>query len=571
MSNKSKNFMQIVVKLVVISVLFEITIFLFQIAPYYKESEKFDPNVVRVTIDDKDVTNSLPDEVFVENDIVMMSAETLMKYFKPYVYYDNKYDTVIITSAVDVVKIKNGTNIMNVNGVDESLSGNTQIKEIKAESGEKDYIVYVPINSLQEIFDITVDFNEKVNVTTPNSLTRMKVVTVEEKTRVRTYKKEFSRNNGYAKKNEKLYIFDPNDKTDDGYVKVKNERGDIGYALLEDIRVKNVVSEPTINQVTDAKNKKISLVWEYAENYTPNREGQAKIDGLDVISPTWLYLKDSLGNLEVTTDKTYFNWAKKQGYLVWPTLKNDFTSLEETSQVITDMNLREKFIEKILAYALANKFDGINIDFEYMNKADKNEFSEFVRELSARLRANDITVSVDVTIPGGSDTYSLCYDRKALANAVDYMMLMAYDQYGSWSKNPGPNASISWVENNIETMLGYEGVSKEKLILCVPFYSRYWKVDSESGVRKGVSTLTMKSANDYLEKYKNKAVWNEEDGQYYVEYTEKGTTTKIWIDNEEALKKKIELIEKYDLAGVAAWRWGYEDGNEVWNVIKNME
>lgn len=571
MSNKSKSFMQIIAKLVVISVLLEITIFLFQIAPYYKESEKFDPNVVRVTIDDKDVTNSLPDEVFLEDDIIMMSAETLMKYFKPYVYYDNKYDTVIITSDVDVVKIKNGTNIMNVNGVDESLSGSTQIKETKAESGEKDYIVYVPINSLQKIFDITVDFNEKVNVTTPNSLTRMKVVTVEDKTRVRTYKKEFSRNNGYAKKNEKLYIFDPNDKTDDGYVKVKNERGDIGYALLEDIRIENVVSEPTIKQVTDVKNKKISLVWEYAENYTPNREGQAKIDGLDVISPTWLYLKDSLGNLEVTTDKTYFNWAKKQGYLVWPTLKNDFTSLEETSQVITDMNLREKFIEKILAYALANKFDGVNIDFEYMNKADKNEFSEFVRELSARLRANGITVSVDVTIPGGSDTYSLCYDRKALANAVDYMMLMAYDQYGSWSKNPGPNASISWVENNIETMLGYEGVSKEKLVLCVPFYSRYWKVDSESGVRKGVSTLTMKSANDYLERYKDKAVWNEEDGQYYVEYTEKGTTTKIWIDNEEALKKKIELIEKYDLAGVAAWRWGYEDGNKVWNVIKNME
>lgn len=571
MSNKSKSFMQIIAKLVVISVLLGITIFLFQIAPYYKESEKFDPNAVRVTIDDKDVTNSLPDEVFLEDDIIMMSTETLMKYFKPYVYYDNKYDTVIITSDVDVVKIKNGTNIMNVNGVDESLSGSTQIKETKAESGEKDYIVYVPINSLQKIFDITVDFNEKVNVTTPNSLTRMKVVTVEDKTRVRTYKKEFSRNNGYAKKNEKLYIFDPNDKTDDGYVKVKNERGDIGYALLEDIRIENVVNEPTIKQVTDVKNKKISLVWEYAENYTPNREGQAKIDGLDVISPTWLYLKDSLGNLEVTTDKTYFNWAKKQGYLVWPTLKNDFTSLEETSQVITDMNLREKFIEKILAYALANKFDGVNIDFEYMNKADKNEFSEFVRELSARLRANGITVSVDVTIPGGSDTYSLCYDRKALANAVDYMMLMAYDQYGSWSKNPGPNASISWVENNIETMLGYEGVSKEKLVLCVPFYSRYWKVDSESGVRKGVSTLTMKSANDYLERYKDKAVWNEEDGQYYVEYTEKGTTTKIWIDNEEALKKKIELIEKYDLAGVAAWRWGYEDGNKVWNVIKNME
>ena len=26
-----------------------------------------------------------------------------------------------------------------------------------------------------------------------------------------------------------------------------------------------------------------------------------------------------------------------------------------------------------------------------------------------------------------------------------------------------------------------------------------------------------------------------------------------------ALKKKIELVNKYDLAGVAVWRWGFED------------
>lgn len=570
-----KNFIQIIVKLIIIAVLLGVSIFLFKVAPYYIEKEKFDPNVVRVTIDDKDVTNFLPDEVFVENDAIMMSAETIMKYFEPFVYYDKKYDTVIITSDIDVIKIKVGDNSMNINGVDESLIGKVEIKQIKVtnESGDTDTSdkVYVPINSLQDILDIELDFNEKVNIFTSKAFTRMQTVTVQDKTKLKTYEEKFSRNNGLAKKGEKLYIFDSENKNDEEYVKIKNERGDIGYAMLKDIHVENVIAEPISEPISNTEKKKISLVWEYAENYTPNRTEQTKIDGLDIISPTWLYLKDSNGNLETTTDTTYLNWAKKQGYKVWPTLKNDFTSLEETSNVITDMNIREKFIEKVVSYAINNKFDGINIDFEYMKKEDKNEFSEFVRELSAKLRSKNITVSVDVTIPGGSDKYSLCYDRTALGKAVDYVMLMAYDQYGSWSQIPGPNASISWVESNIEAMLGYEGVSKEKLILCVPFYSIYWKVDSESGVKKGYNTLTMKSANDYLERYKNNAVWSEDDGQYYIEYTEKGTTTKIWVDNEEALKEKIKLIEKYDLAGVAAWRWGLEDGNDVWNVIKTME
>lgn len=570
-----KNITHIIFKLIIIAVLLGVSIFFFRIAPYYIEKEKFDPNVVRVTIDDKDVTNFLPDEVFVENDVVMMSAETIMKYFEPFVYYDEKYNTVIITSDVDVIKIKMSESSMNINGVDESIIGRATIKQVEEidESGEtKSHSrVYVPINSLQDVLDIELDFNEKVNILTSKAFTRMQTVTVQDKTRLKTYEEKFSRNNGIAKKGEKLYIFDLENKNDEEYVKIKNERGDIGYAMLKDIHIENIIAEPVVEQVSNVEKKKISLVWEYAENYTPNRTEQTKIDGLDIISPTWLYLKDSSGNLETTTDLTYFNWAKKQGYEVWPTLKNDFTSLEETSKVVTDMNIREKFIEKVVNYAVNNNFDGVNIDFEYMNKEDKNEFSEFVRELSAKLRRNNITVSVDVTIPGGSDKYSLCYDRTALGKAVDYVMLMAYDQYGSWSQTPGPNASISWVESNIETMLGYEGVSKEKLILCVPFYSRYWKVDSETGVKKGYNTLTMKSANAYLEKYKNNAVWSEDDGQYYIEYTEKGATTKIWVDNEEALKEKIKLIEKYDLAGVAAWEWGLEDGNEVWNLIKTME
>ena len=63
--------------------------------------------------------------------------------------------------------------------------------------------------------------------------------------------------------------------------------------------------------------------------------------------------------------------------------------------------------------------------------------------------------------------------------------------------------------------------------------------------------------------------YREEDGQYYIENDlSDGTTMKIWIENEDALKKKIELINEYDLAGIAVWRLGFEDGNNVWKVIK---
>ena len=40
----------------------------------------------------------------------------------------------------------------------------------------------------------------------------------------------------------------------------------------------------------------------------------------------------------------------------------------------------------------------------------------------------------------------------------------------------------------------------------------------------------------------------------------------MWLEDEDALEDKLKLIKKYDLAGVSAWRLGFEDSN-VWELI----
>ena len=538
---------------------------LFKIAPYYKPTETFEKGVLRVVVDDKDVTNSLPDEVFVENDVVMMTSKTAMKYFDNiYIYYDEKYDTAIITSDKMIGKIKLGTNTINVNGEDKALEGTAFM------SGEQ---LYIPISSVEEVTDVSIDFNEKVIDTTPRGMSRVKIVKSGSKQKLKAYKNNISMSNGFAYEDELLYVFDTENKAFEDYLTVRNIRGDIGYMVYQEIDAKDILY---FNQGTDIQIKeavddmKYVLAWEYAENYSPDRSNESKMKALDIISPTWLYLTDDEGNIKSTMDQEYFNWAKDEKYQVWPTLKNDFISMAELSTIMNDMELRNKLINNVLDYAIQNKLEGINIDFENMYKEDKNVFSQFVREFSSAFRRNGIIVSIDVTVPGGSDTYSLCYDRTALSKAVDYMMLMAYDQYGVWSTNAGPVASLSWVERNIIDMLGYEGVDKDKLFLCVPFYSRYWSVNTETGNVKSSKAIDMETANSYLERYKEYAKWSDEDGQYYIEFTQNDTTVKIWIENEEALKKKIELINKYDLAGVAVWRWGFEDDEAFKTIDETM-
>lgn len=61
-------------------------------------------------------------------------------------------------------------------------------------------------------------------------------------------------------------------------------------------------------------------------------------------------------------------------------------------------------------------------------------------------------------------------------------------------------------------------------------------------------------------------VFSPETGQNYLEYQEDGKTIKIWLEDETSIKARMELIKKYDLAGVASWRRGYETP-EVWSLI----
>lgn len=564
MNENLNRFIGIFTKILSVIILMGVAVFLFINAPYFKPTETFKKGVMRLVVDDKDVTNSLPSPVYIEDDIVMMSDKTAMKFFSNvYIYYDKKYDTVIITSEKRVGKIKLGENTINVNGVENQLKGTAKIIDDE---------LYIPISSIEDVTEVEIDFNEKVIATTPLGWARSKQIVVAGKHKLKAYKRELSLTTGVAYDFEKLYIFDTEGKEIEDYLIVRNERGDLGYYQYGKIEAREIVEMNQGTRVLEVKNMldqmKYSIVWEYAQNGTPNRTGQTKINGLHIISPTWIELKDSNAELRNTIDRDYINWAKGQKYKLWPTVKNDYINMEDISVIMNDMKLREKLISNILNIALLNEFEGINIDFENMYKADKDLFSQFIRELSAILRANGIISSVDVTIAGGSDTYSLCYDRTAIGKAADFILLMAYDQYGSWSSTAGPTASLSWVESNIKEMLGYENVSKDKLILCVPFYSRYWTVNSETDKIVKTSAISMEQANSYLEKFKDKAVWLEKDGQYYVEYpSNNGTTTKIWIENEESLKKKIELINEYDLAGVAAWRWGYEDGNKSWKVI----
>lgn len=527
----------------------------YYIAPIYYGDEE-----IRVIIDDAEVTRNMPDVAVFVDGKAMLSFDTIKKYFDEYIYFDEKYNTVIITGDTDIIKMELDDNSLNLNGTSKNIK--VPVKKIND-------VIYVPVEELQKMYNIAVVHNEKLIITTDNI--EYKEIKMNQKEKVKLYKKQLSLTTGKVKAGEILTVFSGEESEE--YAKVRTPNGDLGYVKRRDLDGTIVLDKKIIEDNKNAITKKINLTWEYAENYTPNRLEQEKIEGLNIISPTWIYMKNTSGDIKFNTlSSEYIRWAKSKGYTLWPTLKNDSMGIEKTSALVTDMYARENIISNVVELALKYGFEGINIDFENMKLKDKDEFSQFIREFSATLRRNNLVASVDVNVPDGSETWSLCYDHKAISDACDYLMLMAYDQYGR--TKAGPVASLTWVENNINKVIERERVDSKKLVLCVPFYSKYRKdkitMSGDEEILKGISTSTlyMKSVKNYLAnpKFKGSVTWDEELGQYYVEYRNQNILERIWAEDENALKEKVKLVNKYNLAGVASWRWGFETP-ESWQVI----
>ncbi|HHW26148.1 MAG TPA: SH3 domain-containing protein [Firmicutes bacterium] len=356
--------------------------------------------------------------------------------------------------------------------------------------------------------------------------------------------------------------------TDGDWLRVESSDGLFGYLRARDVY--GIEAKPP--RAPEGKpytpkpipGRKVSLVWEHVINKNPDPATLPKMKGLNVVSPTWFHLGPTPGEIVNLADMRYVDWAHDNGYQVWALFSNSFDP-DLTRAVLRNSSLRDKVASQILILAEIYSLDGINLDFENVYMADAPYLTQFVRELTPLLHQQGLTVSMDVTVRSQSENWSLCYERDRLAESVDYMMLMAYDQYWASSPVAGPVSAIPWAEWTIQRTL--EEVPAEKLVLGIPFYTRLWR-ETESGgaIKVSQEAYSMNGLNNWLSRNGVTPVFDPETGVRYAEKKIGQDNYKVWIEDKDSIKARLELADKYGLAGVAAWRRGFET-LDVWDVI----
>ncbi|WP_432663426.1 glycosyl hydrolase family 18 protein [Wukongibacter baidiensis] len=538
-------------------VVFVLLVGIFSITQNQSEIEDSKRDETVLILEDKVIEDV--DSILIEDNNVYLPLEFIQEHFDDSIYTDEDGKKAFI-------------DVSNKNFQMEDDDITKFVKESNANINIplmiKDYTKYLPIDQLEKVFSIDVNYNEESNIVIIDRFGDESKFSEIKYDNVNIYSKESLRghkvdivNNGNVVK-----ILSEEEKS----YRVRTEKGYYGYVekKFTDGEPKQIEFDYKINSTRENQldDGKINVTWEYVYEKTPDISDEEKIEGLDVVTPTWF----SLDNEGVITNKADFDYveeAHEKGYKVWGLVDNSFDP-KLTSEVINNDEMKDKVIAQIAFYASLYDLDGINIDFENVYYEDRDALTEFVEDLTHILKKQNLVVSIDVTVPSGSERWSKVYDRERLSQIVDYVALMAYDEHWATSPVSGSVASIGWVERGIERSL--DTIPKEKLLLGVPFYTRVWKEtkDENGKIKVSSKAVPIRNVEEILDRNNAAISWDEETGQYFATYEEDGAVYKVWVEDTESIKLKLELANKYSLKGIASWRKGYEY-DEVWEVINN--
>ncbi|WP_244898142.1 S-layer homology domain-containing protein [Paenibacillus xylanexedens] len=303
----------------------------------------------------------------------------------------------------------------------------------------------------------------------------------------------------------------------------------------------------------------VQLGWQY-NSTTAEFKKQVEQSEVNTLVPRWFFLNSSM-NVTDHADPALISWASATDRQLWPLLGNRSDSAL-THQMLSSSANRAAVISQVAAYVKTYKLDGINVDFENVDPADREGLTAFVTSLTATLHALGAVVSVDVSPDLGTD-WTDAFDYAKLGAVSDYMVLMGYEEHWNGDPKAGSVASLPWVEKALDTMLSE--VVRAKTILALPLYTRDW-----SSVNPATSSWDITLADQGMRAHATGSVrrWDASLVQYIIGYNSNGKPRYIWAEDSRSLSAKVLMSEQRQIAGLAYWYMGGETA-DVWNAISN--
>lgn len=288
----------------------------------------------------------------------------------------------------------------------------------------------------------------------------------------------------------------------------------------------------------------------------------------------------TVSNTGAITNPSYWPWtdlinaAHSKGVKVIMCVVN-FTA-SDIHTIITNATVKNTFFANVKSRLIQYSLDGVNIDFEGLNTADRGAaINTFMNELTTYIHQQ--VPGAEVSFAGPAVNWG-GWDLPGLAASCDYIFIMGYDFYGSWSSSSGPSAPLTGGSYNITNTLksttsGYGNVVSSnpgKLILGVPYYGNKWKTKTSSAYSDTISYVSsMRYRNTAVDEVSYGRLWDAGSQTPWYRYQLSGVWHQVWYEDTVSLGLKYNLAESKNLKGVGMWALGYDgDKSELWELLR---
>jgi spore germination protein YaaH len=309
----------------------------------------------------------------------------------------------------------------------------------------------------------------------------------------------------------------------------------------------------------------------------------AHADKIDILVPAW-YTVDATGLVSGGPNPLVMRVAREHHVPVMPIISGaDFVQADVHKLVATPGEW-PAVISQLVGACEENSYIGFQLDFENVNWTDRDAFSNMISTVSDALHAKHLEISV-ATVPNAPghagetgfdawlyENWQGVYDLRALANSVDFICLMTYDEHTRWTP-PGPVAGWGWTVQNLDYALKF--VPADKLYLGIPLYGYHWfagtplkptparPVEQPNPSAEYISTP---DALDLARAYGGHSEWDPVDHSPWLYFYRDNMREWIFYTDARAFRERYDLAKQRGLAGFCSWVLGTEDAG-IWAVL----
>lgn len=545
MNKKYKPVIAVAVLVILVAILGIVT---HVVMKYIPSSEKMDLNEYYGEMADGEIalvigTEKMEERGLVDGDRVYLPLDVVNTYLNQRYYWDSANQQILYATPSELTSVS-----------------------ASSEAGDKVWVkddkVYLNLTYVQEFTDLDAYITkDPYRIAIQYKFKNVKTVTVKKNTSIRYRGGIKSAILTSVKKGTKLRLIEEMENwdqvaTDDGYIGYIDKKK---VAEAEKTKFERSFKKEQYSYLT--MDSKVNMVWHQVTSTDANAyfaDATANMTGVNVISPTWFYLTDTSGNIASIASADYVSQAHEKGLQVWGLIDN-FTQEVSTTETLSSTAARQNIISQLIQAAQDVGMDGINVDFESLSEDVGIHFLEFLRELSIECHKNNLVLSVDNPVP---EDFTSHYDRAEQGRVVDYVIIMGYDEHYVGSE-AGSVASLPWVEQGIQDTL--KEVPAKRVINAIPFYTRLWRT---TGGNVTSEAIGMDQAQQTIAENNVETYWDKTTSQNYGKYDIDNSTYQIWLEDAQSVAEKVKLVSKYDLAGVSAWKLGFEN-NGIWQVISD--